>query len=358
MKKKICFFAGNMNNAGGTERVCSIIANELDNAGYEIVIISISEGMQPFFSLNKDIKIRSLFPKPGRALYRTPALIYKLRKFFIKEKIETLIVVETMSVLFTLPAVQGLAIDHICWEHFNFDEDLGKKGRRVARQLAAKYCDTVVTLTDRDKQKWLQVTKNKNKIISIPNPSPFIPQSCEKEESTKTVLAVGRLTYQKGFDLLLKVWIEVHHQFPDWRLTIVGEGEDRDQLESFINISNLSSSVNLVGNVTNIDSYYSNAEIFCLSSRYEGFGMVLVEALAFGLPIVSFDCELGPAEILEGTGSILVPANDTNLFANELIKLIKDREKRNQIKSLSLKKAETFQPDIIIQKWINLIEFS
>lgn len=355
MKKKICFFAGNMNNAGGTERVCSIIANELDNAGYEILILSLSEGMQPFFSLNKNIQILSLFPNFGRTLYRTPVLIYKLRKLLKEENIDTLIVVETMSVLFTLPAVQGLTINHICWEHFNFDEDLGKRGRRVARQLAAKFCDTVVTLTERDQQKWLKSTSHKSQIVPIPNPSPYSPQNCENKHSTKTVLAIGRLTYQKGFDLLLKAWIDVHEQLPDWKLIIVGEGEDRDQLESFINVNNLSSNVTLVGNTANIDSYYSNAEIFCLSSRYEGFGMVLVEALAFGLPIVSFDCELGPAEILEGTGSILVPGEDTKQLAYSLIHLIKNKDIRAEISSKNLQKSLEYQPEKIIEEWQKLI---
>lgn len=355
MKKKICFFAGNMNNSGGTERVCSIIANELDNAGYEILILSLSEGMQPFFSLNKNVKICSLFPKPGRTLYRTPLLIYKIRKFLKKEKIETLIVVETMSVLFTLPAVQGMAINHICWEHFNFDEDLGKRGRRIARRLAAKFCDIVVTLTDRDKQKWLQGTKPKAEIISIPNPSPFSPQNCKNKQSTKTVLSIGRLTHQKGFDLLLKAWIGVHQHFPSWKLNIVGEGEDRAHLESFINIHKLNSSVSLVGNIALVDNYYRNTEIFCLSSRYEGFPMVLLEALSFGVPVVSFNCDTGPAEILKGTGSILVPREDTKQLTHSLIQLIKDKGLRKEISSKSLQKSLEYQPEKIIKEWQKIL---
>lgn len=354
---KILFLIGNLNNAGGTERVCSLIANELDKVGYEVMIVSISEGTEPFFPLSNRIKITTLFKKSDRAIHRAPKIIYKLRKLVKSENINTLIVVESMSVLFSIPAIQGLIINHICWEHFNFDEDLGKKSRRFARQLAAIYCDYVVTLTEADRQKWLEGTKHhKAKIISIPNPSPFTPQSYVKETSIKTVLAVGRLTHQKGFDLLLRAWKKVHEEFPNWELNIVGEGEDRNQLETFINKNNLNDSVKLVGNTNEVDKYYRNAEIFCLSSRYEGFGMVLIEALAFGIPIVSFNCELGPSEILEGTGSILVPKENIELLAKALIKFISDEKLRKTVSFENLQRSKIYQPNLIICKWIEIIE--
>ena len=355
-KKKILFLVGNLNNSGGTERVCSIIANELSDVGYSIDILSITGGDQPFFPLNRNVNTHSLFPIPGRVLYRTPAIIHKLRGYLKKEEIDTLIVVETMSVLFTLPAIQGLAIKHICWEHFNFNNDLGKVGRRLARQLAARYCDTVVTLTNRDKRYWLEGTKHKGQIISIPNPSPFAPQKTVKEKNTKTVLAVGRLTPIKGFDLLIKAWVKVATTYPDWKLDIVGEGENRQLLTDLINRYQLDSRINLVGTVSNVEHYYKRSDIFCLSSRYEGFGMVLVEALSFGLPIVSFDCEVGPAEVLEDTGAILVPPENIDLLTDALINLIKNKEKRKDISLRSLEKAKAYQSEAIVSKWIQIIE--
>lgn len=353
---KILILGGNFNNAGGTERVGSMLANGLCEAGYEIVLASISGGSHPFFPINKAIKTVSLFHSSGRILYRTPNIVYKIRRLLIKESIDTLIVVETMSVLFTLPATLGLPVTHICWEHFNFNSDLSKNGRRLARQLAARYCDSVVTLTERDKQYWLKGTQHKSQITAIANPCPFPAQDYTKKENTRTVLAVGRLTYQKGFDLLLEAWIHVNKSMPDWRLVIVGEGEDRNGLTEFITENKLTTSVELVGNSDDMSSYYKEAEIFCLSSRFEGFGMVLIEALAFGLPIVSFDCEVGPAEILEGTDSILVPQSDVTLLAESLVNLMNDEEKRKIIALKSKKKAEIYQPDNILTQWIDLIE--
>tara|TARA_R110000787_G_scaffold58025_12_gene132260 strand:- start:5002 stop:6069 length:1068 start_codon:yes stop_codon:yes gene_type:complete len=353
---KVLILGGNFNNTGGTERVGSMLANGLSKVGYEIVLASISCGDKPFFPLNKEIDVISLFDTEGRAIYRTPNIINRIRKLIKEENIDALIVVETMSVLFTLPATLGLPVKHICWEHFNFNNDLGKSGRRIARQLAARCCDSVVTLTERDKEYWLKGTQNKNQVTAIANPCPFPVQDYVKEENTKIVLAVGRLTYQKGFDLLLRAWLKVNKTMPDWELKIVGEGEDRNKLTQFIVKHKIGNSVELVGNTNNISEYYKRAEIFCLSSRFEGFPMVLLETLAFGLPVVSFDCDTGPAEVLEDTGSILVPQSDINQLANSLIIMMKDEEKRKGIRLKSKEKAENYQPKRIINQWISILE--
>lgn len=353
---KVLILGGNFNNTGGTERVGSMLANGLSEAGYEIVLASISGGNKPFFPLNEEIKVVSLFDTIGRTLYRTPSIIKRIRNLLKEEYIDTLIVVETMSVLFTLPAIIGLPVKHICWEHFNFNNDLGKTGRRIARQLAARYCDSVVTLTERDKSYWLQGTNHKSQITAIANPCPFPIQKYAKDENTKIVLAVGRLTHIKGFDMLLEAWIQVNLSMPDWTLKIVGEGEDRAKLIDFIEKNKLTDSVELVGNTDDVAQYYRQAEIFCLSSRFEGFPMVLLETLAFGLPVVSFDCDTGPAEVLENTGSVLVPQNDTSELTSSLIKMMSNDEQRKSINLKSKEKAEVYQPENIMSQWINLIE--
>lgn len=354
--KNICFLVGNLNNSGGTERVCSIIANSLDDIGYDVTIVSISEGTNPFFPLNKKIKTHSLFPLLGRALYRFPAIIYKLRSYLKKEEVDILIVVETMSVLFTLPATKGLSVKHICWEHFNFKSDLGKANRRLARQLAARYCDIVVTLTERDKQYWLKGAKCKARILSIPNPSPYKPQEDINRQESKTVLAVGRLTYQKGFDLLIRAWAEVANEKSDWNLVILGEGEDRLKLSNLIEKYQLESKVVLAGKTSHVEEYYKNSDIFCLSSRFEGFPMVLLEALSFGLPIVSFDCDTGPAEILADTGALLVPNGNVKLLASKIIDLIGNDDLRDSISYKSKKKSEAYHVDNITTLWVKLFE--
>lgn len=356
MSLKVLILGGNFSKTGGTERVGCMLANGLSDAGYEVILASISISDKSFFPLNENIKIVPLFDSPGRVLYRTPNIVYKIRKILKEEHIDTLIVIESMSILFTLPATLGLSVNHICWEHFNFNNDLGKKGRRIARQLAARYCDSVVTLTEKDRDYWLDGTKHKSQIIAIPNPCPFPIQDYDQEKDSKTVLAVGRLTHIKGFDMLLEAWIQVTKAMPDWTLKIVGEGEERPSLTDIITKNQLDNSVDLVGNINDVSQYYKDAEIFCLSSRFEGFGLVLIEAMSFGLPIVSFDCEAGPAEVLENTGSILVPEKDINKLALSLIELMNNDKQRKIISLKNKEKAKIYQPEKVINQWVDLLE--
>ena len=375
---KILLVIGGLNNGAGTERVCSMIANSLSESGHEIVLASIGPCDTPFFPINKDIKIIPLIDFSSSNLGRLPVsaydiknfyntifrirnklsdkpkIVYKIRKILRNERIDTVIAVDTDCIEFTLPAAFGLPVKHICWEHFNFNVNQGKK-RSKLRQRAARYCEAIVTLTERDKDNWLKGTIHQSQIISIDNPCPFPVQEYIKEEDTKIVLAVGRLTSQKGFDMLLEAWIQVNQIMPDWTLKIVGEGEDRSTLTEFIRKNDLTDSVELVGATDNVSKYYQQAEIFCLSSRFEGFGVVLIEALAFGLPIVSFDCDTGPAEILKDSGSILVPENNINLLALSLIDLMSNKEQRKNISLKSKEKARIYQPDKIINKWIDLL---
>lgn len=356
IRLKVLIIISSLNNSGGSERVSTMLANSLSIAGYEVMFASIAPSDSPFFPINKDIKIISLSSFEKFRLLRVPNTVYKLRKLLKKEQIDTLIVVDTVCIQFTLPAVLGLPVRHICWEQFNFNSDLGSKKRRIDRQLAARYSDIVVTLTERDKGYWLQGTRHKAQIVAIANPCPFPVQTYVKKENKKIVLAVGRLTHVKGFDMLLEAWIQVNKIMPDWTLKIVGEGEDRAKLTHFIKENELNNSVALVGNTNDIGQYYRQAEIFCLSSRFEGFGMVLIEALAFGLPIVSFDCDAGPAEVLEDTGSILVPVNDVSNLALSLIELMNNEDQRKNISVKSKEKAEVYQPKNIISQWVDLIE--
>lgn len=353
--KKICFVTANLNNDGGTERVGIELANYLALKGYKVVFVNITGGDKPFFDLHSSIKNISLFNSSGRILYRTPLIIYKLRKILKSEKVDVVIDIEAMKTLFTLPAVIGLKIKHICWEHLNF-KNVGHPGRRIARQLAALHCDYIVTLTERDKNNWLNGTKHHSQVVVIPNPLPFKPQYITRDKVNKTVLAVGRLGYVKGYDLLLEAWTQVVDIMPDWHLIILGEGEERENLERIISDKNIKDSVSLPGRSSDVTSYYINSDILCLSSRFEGLPMVLIEALAYGLPVVSFDCENGPAEILSDTGSTLVPQGNINQLALSLVDMMKDDELRKSVSFKSVNKSREYEPSKIVNKWVDLIE--
>ncbi|RTB65294.1 glycosyltransferase family 4 protein [Acinetobacter baumannii] len=356
-KKNICFLIGNLNHSGGTERVTTLIANELVEKGYNIFILNLVSGTQPFFKLDNRIEVASLYPQAVSMKKHLIGTILKIRNYAKNNNIDTLIDVDSILSVFSVPALFGLKIKHICWEHFNFKVDLGSSFRRLGRRLAAHYCDYIVTLTERDKGFWQSAIKKRNaEIITIMNPSPYKDIVNIPKKENKIILAAGRLTYQKGFDLLLKIWGNIYRDYPDWRLLIVGEGEDRADLENFIQDNEIKN-VQLPGRTQDIDSYYRQASIFCLSSRFEGLGMVLLEAQAYGLPIVSFDCDVGPSEIIsDSLNGFLVKNNDTKSFEVKLRKLI-DLSNDDYISFIKNTKLnyEKFSQEHIVEQWLLII---
>ena len=357
--KKICFLIGNLNKSGGTERVTSLIVNQLaQEENYEVVILSLVDGLDPFFPLSSNITIFSIFEKKISFKKNFFTVIVKIRKFIKENCIDTLIVVDSISCIFTIPALYGLKTKHICWEHFNFNNNNGVKIRDLSRNLAARYCDYIITLTEKDKVWWQKGLKKINaKIISIPNPTPFSSQKSISYKKKNIVLAVGRLTHIKGFDMLIESWAKVYKQQPKWKLMIVGEGEERANLTNLILKYNLTECVELTGSTNEISKYYNEAKIFCMSSRFEGFPMVLLEAQSFGLPIVAFDCDTGPSEIIEqGVNGLLAKIGDIDQLAKNLINLINLNEIEYQnMASSSCENSYKYSVELITEKWLRVI---
>lgn len=354
--KRICFFIGDLNNSGGTERVSSVIASELQRRGYQIHMLSLQCGDNPFFELADGIEVNQLFKTVGSGMRRLPMAIAKLRRYLQLHQIDILIDVESMLALYALPAVMGLNVRHICWEHFNYTVDLGKSSRRLARKLAARFADDVVTLTERDKHLWLANTTCKANIAAIPNPVTIELPSNINPEKEKLFLAVGRLTYQKGFDLLLQAWAQVAPLHPDWRLRIVGDGEDKTMLEQLRRDLNIEVSTEVVPKTTNIAAHYQQAAFFVMSSRFEGLPLVLIEAQAYGLPIISFDCDTGPAEIIN-KGGWLVKDNSIDDFAQQCSNAIHifDTPDYRNIINASIGTSKMFCLSVALDKWLKII---
>ncbi|MFQ2912521.1 glycosyltransferase family 4 protein [Aeromonas caviae] len=352
--KRICFFIGNLNNAGGTERVSSVIASELQRRGYQIHMLSLQCGDEPFFELADGIHISQLFTTAGRGMLRLPQAIVKLRRYLQQHQINILVDVDSMLALYALPAVMGLKVRHICWEHFFYHNDLGKPARRLARKLAARFADDVITLTERDREFWLANTIGKANITVIPNPVTIKLPTVINPHKEKLFLAVGHLTHIKGFDLLLKAWAQVVPNHPDWRLRIVGDGEDKTLLEQLRCELNIESSTELVPKTSNIAEHYQQASFFVMSSRFEGLPLVLIEAQAYGLPIVSFDCDTGPAEIIKHgeTGWLCEAGNIISLSEGINMAIKADWY---EFSSKSIENSKDFSLPVITERWIKLL---
>lgn len=357
--KKICFLIGNLNSSGGTERVTTLIANALAEKKYQVSIISLTNGKQPFFELVPSIKTYSLYPEKISFKKNFFGAVWRIRNFVTQHEIDTLIVVDSISGIFTVPALFGLKVKHICWEHFNFNVNLGVKYRDIGRRWAAKYCDYVVTLTKRDKELWEQGNKNiKAKIIPIANPSPFEVQENTPSLDYKTILCVGRLTYQKGFDLLITAWSKIAQQVPGWKVIIVGSGEDELMLKQMAKDFAVEDSIVFAGQQKDMDQFYRQASFFCMSSRFEGFGMVLIEAQSYGLPIVAFDCDTGPAEIVQhNINGLLVESGNINGLTNSLLELINlSNIQYEKMSSNAVENSVRYSVNPILKQWLSIIK--
>ncbi|CAG2142599.1 GalNAc-alpha-(1-_4)-GalNAc-alpha-(1-_3)-diNAcBac-PP-undecaprenol alpha-1,4-N-acetyl-D-galactosaminyltransferase [Cupriavidus campinensis] len=350
----VCFLTGTLNAFAGAERMTAVIANALAARGYRVFILSLWDRAS-VFPLHENVQHHALFehrPSFKRAYLST---VLGIRRFVRAHGIDVLVEVDTMLTLFTMPATWGQRVRRIAWEHCHFDEDLGKPARKVARSLAARTHTHIVVLTEGDARRWQDALRPRAKIVHLPNPLPFPIPATPAPRDTKTVLAVGRLTPAKGFDVLIEAWAAVAQTAPDWNLVIIGEGEERGRLEALRARLGLETRIALPGVLADVTGAYAHGAVFCLSSRYEGFGLVLIEAMAFGLPIVSTECERGPWELLGPDDALLVPVEDAPALARALRRVIEAPALANELASRGRENARRFDIAQITDSWVALL---
>ena len=355
--KKICFVSGDIGHSGGTERVCILIANELARRGYDISILSFWHGDPPFFEVHPNVKVLYLINGRFEAWLKKTYIyaVLKLRKFIKENGVDVLVDVDTVLSRYSVYAVQNTGCRLISWEHFNYEHTLSEKIRIKTLKKARKYSDKILLLTKSDYVMHRELAHiDESKLYQIYNPTSFsISRTLGKRK--KVFLSIGRLTYQKGFDILLQIWKEIWRELPDWKLQIVGSGEDRELLERYIKDNSIGN-VELVPNTTEIEKYYLDAAVYVMTSRYEGFPMVLLEAKAKGLPIISFDCKTGPNEIVsEGKSGFIVEMNDISTFSKKMIMLANNEQLRLEFAEKSLEEIKSYTVKSIGDEWEKLL---
>lgn len=355
-KYKICFFSGDISRNGGTERVATQIANGLNARGHEVFFLSYSGGNTSYYFLDNNIKLYSLGLENFTDFFSRKIMPYKRLIKFLKEKETDIIIdIDVLLSLYTLPIKSVTGVKVISWEHFNLLENKVKT-RVLARRLATLLSDSVVTLNKSDRENYLNITpsrKRKN-IKYIYNPA--VSQSQVKTTlENKQVIAVGRLTYQKNFERLLKVWKEVVDSNVDWKLVIVGDGEEKSKLENIIMESNVEN-VSILGFRDDIEELYEQSSIMVMTSRFEGLPMVLLEGQKKGLPIIAFDCPTGPAEIVvNDRNGYLIDYNNDREFINKLNGLMDNKQKLKEFSDNAINDADRFNLDTIIDRWVELL---
>lgn len=352
--KKVCFFSANFENSGGTERVTSIIANRLAELDYDITIISCIRGEKSFFKLNPKIKLDRLYKKCGGIKFNLTAA-YKLRKKIKEYDFDYIIDIDTIHSFFSIPAVIGLKTKVISWEHFNFYSDLGVKRRKWGRVLASRFAERIITLTNEDREAFLEHLNVKSKIDYIYNPTPY-PTVNKNECNSKIAVAIGRLTAQKGFDKILDIWKEIENKDSNWELYIIGSGEDKEKLLNQKEDLKLKKVI-FVENTKNIKEYYEKASLYLMTSRFEGLPMTLIEAQSFGLPIISYNIKTGPKDIVNNNeDGYLIENDNKELFTEKFLEISADRKKIQEFSERAYRNSKRFKLDNIIEKWKKILK--
>jgi len=374
---KIVYCTPALYMAGGVERVLTLKANYMaDVLGYDITII-LTEGKDKplFYPLSDKIKVINLdvdFEVLWTCSFVKKIFVYlQKQRIFKKRLTEELIRLKpdiTVSLLrreinFINDIQDGsrkigeLHVNRANYRNFEAGDT------NIVKRLFAKYwmhnlvshlkrLDRFVVLTEEDKSSWTELSN----VEVIPDPLAFDIDQVSPL-TNKRVIAVGRYVYQKGFDLLLHAWKLIEQQHPDWELAIYGMGE-RMPYEQLIDKLKIDRNrCHLNGSTPDIKAEYLNSSLFVFSSRFEGFGMVLIEAMACGLPVVSFDCPCGPKDIVRHKeDGLLVPSGRPDLLAEALHQVMGNDSIRQKMATEAINNAKRFQLDGIAMRWKQLFE--
>lgn len=351
---KIAYIIDSLYNAAGMERILILKANSLCTLYNITFIIRNQEGKEPYYPLKDEIRLIDM------GLTSPIGYRKELSAFLKKEQFDIVISTGGWEFYFLYKIKDGSK--KIFEFHFSFYIskvwfDTANRGlstkvkaymQTMRRALIARHYDQVVVLTTADASRWKWFCKN---VVVMPNPLTIATDKTSICEN-KQVIAVGRLNKQKGFDYLIEAWKLVHCQHPDWILKIYGEGDLHSFLQSQINIYRLQNSVFLEGNTSHIIEKYLESSIFVLSSRAEGLPLVCLEALACGLPIVSFKL-IGIEDLIknEENGYLIKKVGDTQNMANAICKLIKHDTLRKRLGKNSLEIAKKYDVKVIMGLW-------
>lgn len=370
---KIVYIMPELVSSGGADRVITEKANYFaDYFNYDIYIITTYQKNRPFFYplsskvIHIDLNIDFPSQYKYRFIIRTLVYIklcsiykYKLRDLLQQIKPDYTITTINRDIDILHKINDGsikVAEAHVAKEFSRNLHQLEAKGkfyktiayflkRRV--WLSIKKYDKLVVLTNEDAKKWERIKT----AIVIPNALPFYPDKTSNC-SEKKIISVGRIAEQKGYDLLVRCWKIVIQKHPDWEINVFGEGELKDSLEYEINLLRINESFHLLPPTSEIVNKYINSSFYVMSSRFEGFGMVLIEAMACGIPCISFDCPSGPSEIITNNkDGILVENGNIEHLANAICFLIENEDIRKKMGVQARKNVLRYKKENIMTQW-------
>ena len=359
MNKKVCLVVHDFAQYGGVGAVCAAMANELCHTNQITVLSLIGEGRPNAYSLDKKVAYYSLMQK-ARSLreeffsMRGPAYRYLRQQDF-----DTIILMGHYPG-FLLGTLQvKLKANMIFVDHGALMSQWNEKEVRFMRLLSAKACRKTITITSRSRDDYIEKFHIKpTKLQCIYNWVDLDePHSEQYDVRSKRIVSAGRIEKEKGFDQLIHAFAPVAEKHPDWQIDIFGDGEMMDEVKHLIAHYNLESSVNLMGMREDLSNRYKDYAMYVLPSYREGLPLVLLEAKANRLPIVSFDVLTGPREIIgDGIDGILVPPENTKALGEAMCRMIEDDNLRQRMSEHSWDNLNKFSKEKILDQWEELLD--
>lgn len=370
---KILYNIAGTCHSGGMERVLANKANYLVKQGMEVIIVTTDQqGLPPFFFLDKRIRCIDLcinYEENNGKSFLNKLLHYPVKQWKHKRRLTKVLMQECPDITISMfNNDTGFITDikdgskKLLEIHFSKFKRLqyNRKGfwrlidlwRTRQDEKIIRRFDRFVVLTEEDKENW----GHPDNICVIPNANTFSAKQTSAL-NTRKVIAVGRYSYQKGFDRLIKAWRTVNQACSEWTLEIIGEGDDKTKLQALIDNYGLNGKVRLLPATSTIEKVYLEASVVAMSSHYEGLPMVLLEAQSFGLPIVAFACQCGPRDIVtDGETGFLVPEGDVESLAERLITVMKDDVLRLSMGKKARKSSHRYEEAAVMQQWIEIFQ--
>lgn len=349
----ICILNGDMSRGGGTERMTQILANLLaESPEYHVTVLSLNnEAGKTFFPLDKRVKNSSL--SAGN-------LIHKIRSLYTFTKInhiDVLINVDIMLGIFSFPvAVVNRHLKVVSWEMFNIRNDIGSRHTKMIRQLSLMLSSYYVCLTQADMQAFRSEMWVKCPITYIYNPICFDSNYKEYSTESKIIMTAGHFFYTKGFDLAVETAKYVFEKHPDWKWVFYGDGEEMKNVKKMVSKYGLTENICFCGRTNDILSAYKEGSMYVMTSRTEGFGLVLTEAKSCNLPTLAFDVEFGPGEIIQdGVSGYLVEPFDCKAMAEKICCLIENPDIRKDFSNHAKDNLDRFSMENFIHAWESVI---
>jgi glycosyltransferase involved in cell wall biosynthesis len=350
--------------AGGAERVMTSMANHWSRKGHAVEILTFwPKGSSPFYKLDDGVVHSPLSLAEESNTFvqfvsNNVGRIRAIRDAISKSRPDVVISFMDRANMLTSLACIGCGIPLVLSERNDpAQRNIGGRSWELLRRLTYPLADSVVVQTNAALSYFGPMICRRASVIpnGITLPAEAMAPSPGRRCSHK-IVAVGRLAAQKGFDLLLEAFAKLHFKLPQWSLTIWGEGPERASLETLRERLGLTGSVHFPGKTQTPFKEMTEADLFVLSSRYEGFPNVLLEAMACHLPVISFDCPSGPREIIRhDIDGILVPAKNVNALAEAMKRLIANPSLRNQLAQRAGEVVQRFNLEKVMEQWEELL---